>query len=77
MRQYGKREYGNLIFNQLTVELTTASSYLGQGAGLSFWGRGGDHPHAHDISLGGDIKIPLLAFHFYDLPGVIPAIGVF
>ena len=47
---------------QLTVELTTASSYLGQGAGLSW---------------GGDIKIPLFAFHFYSLPGVIPAIGVF
>ena len=31
---YGRREYGNLVFNQLTVELTTASSYLGQGAGL-------------------------------------------
>ena len=34
MWQYGKREYGNLVFNQLTVELTTASSYLGQGAVL-------------------------------------------
>ena len=67
MWQYGKREYGNLVFNQLTVELTTASSYLGQGAGLSFRG-GGNQPRAHNISLGGDIKIPLLAFHFYDLP---------
>ena len=38
MWQYGKREYGNLVFNQLTVELTTASSYLGQGAGLSLGG---------------------------------------
>ena len=70
MWQYGKREYGNLIFNQLTVELTTASSYLGQGAGLSFGGVGWGlkSPRAHNISLGGDIKIPLLAFHFYDLP---------
>ena len=54
--------YGNLVFNQLTVELTTAS-YLGQGAWSSL---GGD-----------DIKIRLLAFHFYGLPGVIPAICVF
>ena len=65
-----------MVFNQLTVELTTAFSYLGQGAGLS-WGGGGNHPHAHNMSWGGDIKILLLAFHFYDLPGVIPTISVF
>ena len=50
MWQYGKREYGNLVFNQLTVELTTASSYLGQGAGLLLVNC--NHPRAYNISWG-------------------------
>ena len=50
---------GNMffVFNELTVELTTDSSYLGQGAGRRvITGAGGNHPPAHNISLGGDMK---------------------
>ena len=51
------RENMFFAFNELTVELTTDSSYLGQGAGRRvITGGEGNHLPAHNISLGGDMK---------------------